>query len=59
MWFFTVLFGGLMLLSASSRRRVIAIFLIGCIALLGVPPPAEDAHSAPRLRRSPLRMKST
>jgi hypothetical protein len=47
MWFFTVLFGGLMLLSASSRRRVIAIFLIGCIALLGVPPPAQAQFCVP------------
>ena len=32
MWLFTTaLFGGLMLLSTDSRRRMIAVFLIGCI----------------------------
>jgi len=45
MWFFTALFGGLILLSVESRRRMIAIMLIGCIAVLGVaPPPEEECH---------------
>ena len=33
MLFFTAIFGGLMLLSVESRRRMIAIMLIGCIAV--------------------------
>ena len=44
MWFFTALFGGLMLLSVESRRRMIAIMLIGCIAVLGVAPPPAQAQ---------------
>ena len=44
MWFFTALFGGLMLLSVESRRRMIAIMLIGCVAVLGVAPPPAQAQ---------------
>ncbi len=48
MWFFTALFGGLMLLSTDSWRRTIAILLIGCIAILGVtPPPAQGGICLP------------
>ena len=49
MWLFiTALFGGLMLLSTDSRRRMIAVFLIGCIAILGVsPPPAQGQLCLP------------
>ena len=32
MLFVTALFGGLMLLSVESRRRMVAVLLIGCIA---------------------------
>jgi hypothetical protein len=32
----TTLFSGLMLVSADSRRRVVAVLLIGCIAILGM-----------------------
>ena len=35
---FTLMFAGLMLLSAQSRRRFIAISLIGCVAVLVVAP---------------------
>ena len=38
------LFGSLMLMSADSRRRMIAILLIGCIAVLGVSPPPAQAQ---------------
>ena len=34
MLLFTGIFGGLMLLSIDSRRRVLAVMLIGCIAIL-------------------------
>jgi len=34
----TALFGGLMLLSVESRRRTVAVLLIGCIAVLGISP---------------------
>jgi hypothetical protein len=44
MWILTGFFGGLMLLSMGSRRRVIAIFLIGCIAIFGVSPPPAQAQ---------------
>ena len=40
----TGVFGGLMLVSAASRRRMIAILLIGCIAVLGVSPPPAQAQ---------------
>ena len=40
----TGVFGGLMLVSADSRRRMIAILLIGCIAVLGVSPPPAQAQ---------------
>jgi hypothetical protein len=36
MLFVTALFGGLMLLSVESRRRMVAVLLIGCIAILGI-----------------------
>ena len=35
---FTLMFAGLMLLSAQSRRRFVAISLIGCVAVLVVAP---------------------
>jgi TM2 domain-containing membrane protein YozV len=35
---FTLMFAGLMLLSAPTRRRVIAVSLIGCLAILVVTP---------------------
>jgi hypothetical protein len=38
------LFGSLMLMSADSRRRMVAILLIGCIAILGVSPPPAQAQ---------------
>ncbi len=42
MLFMTAVFGGLMLLSIESRRRVIAILVIGAITLLGTSPaPAQ------------------
>ena len=44
MLLFTALFGGLMLLSIESRRRMIAVLLIGCIAILGVSPPPAQAQ---------------
>ena len=44
MLFFTALFGGLMLLSIESRRRMVAVLLIGCIAILGVSPPPAQAQ---------------
>src|SRR5580765_1295151 len=48
MLLFTTLFGGLMLLSIESRRRMIAVLLIGCIAILGVsPPPARAQFGLP------------
>src|ERR1700678_191139 len=43
----TALFGGLMLLSVDSRRRVVAVLLIGCIAILGVSPPSAQAQLLP------------
>ena len=49
MWFFTALFGGLMLLSVKSRRRMIAIMLIGCVAVLGVAPPTGASSILPAL----------
>src|SRR5580704_11511521 len=45
MLLFTTLFGGLMLLSIESRRRMIAVLLIGCIAILGISPPPAQAQS--------------
>lgn len=48
MWLFTALFGGLMLLSVENRRRMIAIMLIGCVAVLGVAPlPAQGQFCLP------------
>jgi hypothetical protein len=45
---FTLLFAGLMLLSAHSRRRVVAISLVGCLAVLVVaPPPAQGQFCLP------------
>ena len=53
MWLFTTaLFGGLMLLSTDSRRRMIAVFLIGCIAILGVSPPPAQGADLPALHNS-------
>ena len=40
----TGLFGSLMLVSADSRRRTVAVLLIGCIAILGVSPPPAQAQ---------------
>ena len=49
MLFVTAVFGGLMLLSAESRRRVITILLIGAITILGTSPaPAQARLSACR-----------
>ena len=46
MLFVTAVFGGLMLLSAESRRRVITILLIGAITILGTSPaPAQALNS--------------
>jgi hypothetical protein len=48
MWLFTALFGGLMLLSVENRRRMIAVMLIGCVAVLGVAPlPAQGQFCLP------------
>jgi hypothetical protein len=47
MWFFTALFGGLILLSVESRRRMIAIMLIGCIC--GSRGCATTGRGVPRL----------
>ena len=44
MLLFTAMFGGLMLLSIESRRRMIAVLLIGCIAILGISPPPAQAQ---------------
>src|SRR5580658_11201035 len=44
MLFVTALFGGLMLLSIESRRRMVAVLLIGCIAILGISPPPAQAQ---------------
>jgi hypothetical protein len=44
MLFVTALFGGLMLLSVESRRRTVAVLLIGCIAILGISPPPAQAQ---------------
>jgi hypothetical protein len=46
MLFVTALFGGLMLLSVESRRRMVAVLLIGCIAILGISPPPAQAQLA-------------
>ena len=48
MLIFTALFAGLMLLSAHSRRRIIAISLIGCLAVLVIAPaPAQGQLCLP------------
>jgi hypothetical protein len=45
---FTLLFAGLMLMSAHSRRRVVAVSLVGCMAVLMVaPPPAQGQFCLP------------
>src|SRR5277367_4614977 len=44
MLLFTALFGGLMLLSVESRRRMVAVLLIGCIAILGISPQPAQAQ---------------
>jgi hypothetical protein len=44
MLFVTALFGGLMLMSIQSRRRTIAILLIGAIAILATSPPPAQAQ---------------
>src|SRR5580658_4884606 len=44
MLFVTALFSGLMLMSIQSRRRTIAILLIGAIAILGTSPPPAQAQ---------------
>jgi len=43
MLFMTAMFGGLMLLSIQSRRRVIAILVIGAITMLGTSPAPAQA----------------
>lgn len=45
MLLFTGIFGGLMLLSIDSRRRVLAVMLIGCIAIIGVSPTVAQAQT--------------
>ena len=40
----TAVFGSLMLVSADSRRRMVAVLLIGCISILGVAPPPAQAQ---------------
>src|ERR1700733_8416480 len=40
----TALFSGLMLLNVGSRRRVLAVLLIGCVSILGVSPPPAQAQ---------------
>lgn len=40
----TGIFGTLMLANSDSRRRMIAVLLIGCIAVLGVAPPPAQAQ---------------
>jgi len=40
----TALFSGLMLLNVGRRRRVVAVLLIGCVAILGVSPPPAQAQ---------------
>jgi hypothetical protein len=40
----TALFSGLMLLSVESRRRTVAVLLIGCIAVLGISPQPAQAQ---------------
>src|ERR1700674_4632185 len=48
MLLFTTLFGGLMLLNIESRHRMIAVLLIGCIAIVGIsPPPAQGQSFCP------------
>ena len=49
---FTLMFAGLMLLSAQSRRRFVAISLIGCVAVLVVAP----APAPVRVEITPLRV---
>src|SRR5712692_10342383 len=45
---FTLLFASLMLLSAQSRRRVVAVSLVGCLAVLMVAPqPAQGQFCLP------------
>jgi hypothetical protein len=44
MLLFSGLFGFLMLLNADSRRRMIAVLLIGAITLLGISPPPAQAQ---------------
>jgi len=44
MLLFTGLFGCLMLLSMESRRRMIAVLLIGAISILGISPPPAQAQ---------------
>jgi hypothetical protein len=43
----TAIFSGLMVVSADSRRRVVAVLLIGCIAILGMSPPPAQAQLLP------------
>jgi hypothetical protein len=45
MLLFAGLFGCLMLLSMASRRRMIAVLLIGCIAILGITPAPAQAQA--------------
>ena len=43
----TTLFSGLILLSGDNWRRVVAVLLIGCIAILGMSPPPAQAQLLP------------
>src|SRR5580658_10381061 len=40
----TALFGGRLIMSVESRRRTVAVLLIGCIAVLGISPPPAQAQ---------------
>jgi hypothetical protein len=44
MLFLAAFFGSLILLARQNRRRMIAILLIGCVAILGASPPAAQAQ---------------
>jgi len=55
MFVLTALFAGLMLLSARSRRRIIAISLIGCLAMLVIAPaPAQGQLCLPCIIQAAL-----
>ena len=45
MLFVILVFGFLMLITSHSRKRFVAVFLVGCLALLAVMPPPAQAQS--------------